>query len=1590
MPTLAQSPVIYLRSGGPQSGQIIGFDSTNGIQTAWPHGLSTGDIITAWGVCSGSTATNHVSNATGSHKITVVDATHFTLGDPVTNAPVTPNGTFCDGSLSWEGGGLNAGEFGHALPYTIGYDNPRGMFAGYNDPAMRALSTGTHNGLLSLIEGTNSLTVTLSYDPGLPIGAKYAIWGTTSNPLNRHNTSSDGTSYTISGLGTGSGTWTLTMATAGVSPGEYTHNDACGFNGVTTLGGNSIGGTENCVRVSSRAYIGNPVWDHMKTSDSLAVWPAYKDYLEGGTDFLRISQASQLSVGFLVDRRNANYAGLMRYVLNHPEYVSRSAPWYNRIYAYGGFLNMVETGLYGIMEAWTWIYDAARDFLTSGERTVFVDKMLNDNEDGCFAMDPYNADNRAGVYNGQDVLDNGTVAAGDLTHVTLGSSASATDNFYVNNIVDTAPAWSTRADSFGLITAYNGTTKVATVTGWTNSAGSASTPAATGMVYKVLATITVSSKAKSTPVIVTGYNTHFASYLSAGDYIIGSNGFQEQVEALGSRIISVDSDTQLHVYNDSQTWASITVPQAVAYIKQWSDSAKSCGYVWSHKLSGTTMMGNSTSYPATGGGNALAPNQATYSLCCGSNNKYSTHMAEMELNLALLGDDPVRAGRNLAMSSASGIDQQIRWALQYNTGFTADGAGYGVSRTLPNVIQLAWLWGKLIPGYPSIDLTGPWMKGTTMFKMYDALADRRNDYLGFQNWGNQSNGFNGEPGLPVMGSDGPSVQQDASMMFAPTSAEAQRYKDFLIKTGSVGAPYDTYTPEELTQIDPNITRLDYTLQPHQYLFQATSAATCASLTGWPCPANFNAQGVISHTGWQDTPNSTHLLYRSFSYYSGNHDYPSPGLWELYKVGELTTSDMVPAGESSWHPAELANAIGFGPTGVSWETLFKGTGAARGVNPIVRWWSGNHGAWNTAFGDQDSKVAYWMSDLTSAYKNSYTRVHRHMAHMKGAGEEIIVQYDDADAGSSVTGGIYTHTHFANNGGSGFRVSYTEGATICPGSSGCGGLNADRIMLSQESGAPADSIGPARTNGLVWKVFSPGTITARYDGTGSAGNANYPIDTGGNTIRVSLCAGSSCGASAQTFEAVQVFKVTNSLADTTLTATQLGDANWTGVQTTDKVVLFARKGVTPTSASFTTTHSGTAQYLVAGLTSGYYDVYNGATKVVSNAAVAPGDNALEFENVAGGYTIEAAGSVAITTTSPLPQGLVSTSYAQTFAVAGGTPAYTWSITAGSLPAGLSLNASTGAITGTPTTAATSSFTVNVVDSLGVGASRDFTLSIYSVLAITSGPTLPQGAPGVPYSQVLGATGGDGAYTWTLTSGSLPSGLTLASNGTVSGTPTGAELQTPTFHVTSGDGQGASKAFTIRIAIPVNITTNSPLPTGWIGTVYSQTLAGSGGTSPYTWSVISGLLPGGLSLSTGGALTGTPSAAGTFTFTAQATDTLSGAASKQFSLTIYGILTVTSTSPLPSGIAGVSYSQNLAATGGDGSYTWSLLSGALPSGMTLATNGAITGTPTQLGVSAVTIQVSSGDSQTASSGFSITTLAPSAAVKGGGLVRAGSVIH
>jgi hypothetical protein len=355
-----------------------------------------------------------------------------------------------------------------------------------------------------------------------------------------------------------------------------------------------------------------------------------------------------------------------------------------------------------------------------------------------------------------------------------------------------------------------------------------------------------------------------------------------------------------------------------------------------------------------------------------------------------------------------------------------------------------------------------------------------------------------------------------------------------------------------------------------------------------------------------------------------------------------------------------------------------------------------------------------------------------------------------------------------------------------------------------------------------------------------------------------------------------------------------------------------------------------------------------------------------------------------------------YAATLTASGvGTP-YSWSIVSGALPPGLILNTGTGGVSGIPTQIGSFKFMVQ----LFVSSSPSFKAATGSIGLNVDSPSpqittsvLPNSQVGVQFQASLTAAGGVQPYVWSVISGTLPSGLSLnAASGMLSGTPSqGGQFD---FSVQVSDSSSpkpltAMKALTLTVlafALQIN---SYGLPNGEVGAPFQALLTGSGGVTPYTWSV-TGALPAGLSLNAStGAIAGTPTQNGTSTFTIVLTDATAQTAQKSLSIMIVpaGVQPLAiSTTSLAQPTVGTAYAVILQATGGTPPYAWMLpaISGQLPPGLALNfSTGQIAGTPTSAGPYSFTVQVqdSGPPLQTASQAFSVTASAASSLDQYGG---------
>ena len=231
-----------------------------------------------------------------------------------------------------------------------------------------------------------------------------------------------------------------------------------------------------------------------------------------------------------------------------------------------------------------------------------------------------------------------------------------------------------------------------------------------------------------------------------------------------------------------------------------------------------------------------------------------------------------------------------------------------------------------------------------------------------------------------------------------------------------------------------------------------------------------------------------------------------------------------------------------------------------------------------------------------------------------------------------------------------------------------------------------------------------------------------------------------------------------------------------------------------------------------------------------------------------------------------------------------------------------------------------------------------------AVSSLPaaSLGDASAGTAYNHSFSASGGTPGYTYVLLSGALPAGLSLSSAGVLSGTPTVAGTFNFTVRATdSSTGTGApftgSQSYTLVVLAPTITLAPSSLAAATGGQLYAQTISAIGGTGGYTYSLSSGALPPGISLSSAGAVSGTPTTPGTYAFTITATDSHAFTGSQTYSFTVTAPAITLTPATLPAAAGSTPYSQTLTASGGNGGYTFSLTAGALPPGIALSSGAS-----------------------------------------------------
>jgi len=1333
---MSAQTTVYLRSSAPAAVPIssLAAGTPGVITTSAAHGFSVGNVVIVAGLCGSDGSVTGQSAANGIVKVySVPTSTSFGI-ETLAGAPITTTASVNCDPVSYSPG---AAWTGLLTAHTLG-TGPLGWLDGLNGPNYRKLALSTANGLTSLTVASNVATVTTSYNHGVSNGDYIAVWNSGTSALDQNGGNGCGmppcpvAAYQAMNVTA----TTFQFATSGVSNGTYSGvNNHCG---PASPPNSTIGGTQDCLVISQLAYQGNPFWDAVNyysgnNSTQIFSGTGYKYVIDGGLRFpdeasQGLAQDSLAAPRFLVDRTNTQMFNVLYYGIMNM-YKMFGVNWTLDESQPGG--GGYQLGANETTGGSAMLYSVIWPYLSSSDLSFVNNEIYNDLDDPTVPACNKAANDFSTGHN--KVLTRGTAQAGSATTITLASGTTSSE-VPVNTIIDATVGGN---DSFGLVTAFSGSggsSPQATVASWSNGSPS------NGTAYIVYATISISSTAGGGTAVVTGYGTTFVSDgVSAGDAVFGG-ALQNVVELAESFVTSVTSNTSLAVIN-SEYPNTTAAPQIYRYIPHF-DAATSCGMFWMDEHWMGYPGAQPLLYPPRGGDLTLTNDGPI----AGSNN--ATKYGAQWTILGLVSANDPRAVRKLARSESYGFDWSIAHYMNYTTGIVHSGAYYSFVNVLPASEAFAAALNLSVPTFPSLDVTNSsgWMQTPSLYKMFSVLPDFRFDpgYGIRTGWPSR---FGSEDSVVSIDyALGGQWVNDGALLWAPTSNNAKWLRNWLAtsQSKSLWSFWGTSAGPaawDLIQNDPRIVSSDFTVQPHQYLFQSTSAATCATLTGWTCPANFRADVVISRTGWSrynDTatagPSATYLYYGS-RVFAGDHDAPQNGTMLVYKVGELLATDFNPPNDEYASNGSDQTAMGFMlQLGGSSRTLnINPSGTLGGYSPIIRWASANHGSWPSAYGDQNSNYAYACSDLSGVYTVASNYIQRCIAHLKQSGsDEFVLQWDTASLTSAISGGIATHIHYSQIPGA--ATAYPPGTTAFTSGTFSGGVYSGGVV-ELESGT-ADTYGDPTPNfGLATRFLSPGTISITGDGNTYSGNSGA-CNGSGCSYRVSVCAGSSCGSAASTFESLVVHRVLPSRTDQALNCPSTWtQTNWFIAQcagtNTAMVVALARGGTTYSSMSgFTTTHSGTAQYLFGGLSAGTYTVtVNGSQVSGSPFTVGSGDGSIEFLSTAGTVSFNGSAAPCSITTTSLPGGTIGSSYSQAVSTANCTAPISWSVSSGSLCAGLNLGPSTGVISGVPSIAQTCSFTAQAVDAVPTTATEPLSITIAgggstTVASFISGHTTASG--------------------------------------------------------------------------------------------------------------------------------------------------------------------------------------------------------------------------------------------------------------------------
>jgi Putative Ig domain len=561
-----------------------------------------------------------------------------------------------------------------------------------------------------------------------------------------------------------------------------------------------------------------------------------------------------------------------------------------------------------------------------------------------------------------------------------------------------------------------------------------------------------------------------------------------------------------------------------------------------------------------------------------------------------------------------------------------------------------------------------------------------------------------------------------------------------------------------------------------------------------------------------------------------------------------------------------------------------------------------------------------------------------------------------SGTPTSGGSYPITITASNGVSpdatqSFILTVTtttQAPSITSGNSTTFTVGSSGSFTVSSSGKPTPRLSESGT--------LPSGVSFSDNGDGTASLSGKPTSNGVYALTITASNGVSPDATQSFTLTVDQAPAVTSAASTTFTE---GSAGTFTVSTSGyPTAALSEVGTLPAGVSFvdngdgTATLSGTPAAGTRGTYTPTFKASNGVSPNATQSFTLTVDAAPAITSASSTtFTVGSSGSFTVITT--------------------GNPAATVSKT-GSLPSGVSFVAhanGTATLSGTPAAGTGGTYPITITASNGVSpdATQSFTLTVDQAPAVTSANSTSFDE-GSSNSFTVSTSGYPTAALSEV--GTLPAGVSFVDNGdgtaTLSGDPTEGGTFPITVKANNGVSPNASQSFTLTAGTAPEITSASST-TFAVGSHGTFTVTATGNPTPTI--TASGSLPHGVTFS-GDSLSGTPTKAGTFQIGFEANNGISPQAVQYFTLTVTGLQITTTT--LPTGSKGATYSSVLRTTGGTGPYAWKITTGSLPPGLKLNTKtGKISGKPTHTGKYTFNVQVkdSSSPKQTATAALTLT---------------------